>query len=121
MDASDRTKFITAYSRLVADVWADPEKERQLEADPRSFIAQYGLRVPETVNVVLLRDIGEAEPDLDQQVQTWIQAPERGELVLVVPALTPVSQSELTEYELDDVVAGLDSSCTCCCPCCCTT
>jgi hypothetical protein len=34
MDASDRTRFITAYSRLVADVWADPEKERQLVADP---------------------------------------------------------------------------------------
>ncbi|HEX8093549.1 hypothetical protein [Jatrophihabitans sp.] len=121
MEPSSRSKFVTAYSRLVADVWAEPDKERQLEADPRGFIAGYGLEVPDGVKVTLLRDVGDAEPDLDQQVQTWLQAPETGELILVVPALDPVAESELDEHELDAVVAGLDLSCACCCPCCCTT
>jgi hypothetical protein len=120
MDSISRARFVAAYSRLVADVWADPDKERQLEADPRGFIAGYGLVVPDEVTVTLLRDVGDAEPDLDQQVRTWLEAPEIGELILVVPSLDPVGRSELDEYELDAVVAGLDLSCACCCPCCCT-
>jgi len=121
MDASSRSEFVTAYSRLVADVWVDPELERRLELDPRAFLAEYGLSVPATVTVSLRREVGDAEPDLEQQVRSWLDAPETGEFVLVVPKLDAISQSELTEYELDDVVAGLDSSCACCCPCCCTT
>src|SRR4051794_31009967 len=120
MDPVDRSWFVAAYSRLVADVWATPEAERQLERDPRALLALYGLVVPDGVHLRIVRDVDDVEPDLDSQVTAWLLAPERGEFVLVVPRMAALDGAELDEYELDNVVAGLDASCACCCPCCCT-
>ncbi|WP_341718755.1 hypothetical protein QQG74_02970 [Micromonospora sp. FIMYZ51] len=120
MTPVDRAVFVAAYSRLVADVWADPVKEQALDRDPRGFLAGYGLRLPEQVQVRVVRDAGDTEPDLEVQVESWESAASTGVFVLFVPSLQPVSEAELAEDELDSVVAGLDSSCACCCPCCCT-
>src|SRR5512138_1109822 len=46
MSPKDRAVFVAAYSRLVAEVWADPAKERALEQDSRALLASYGLTVP---------------------------------------------------------------------------
>lgn len=121
MNAADRGMFVAAYSRLVAEVWSDPAKERQLQEDPRSLVAECGLEVPPHVRVVVTRDVTDAEPDLDEQVRRWQSAAQTGVLELVVPALDLDGEVDLSEDELDNVVAGLDSSCACCCPCCCTT
>ena len=121
MNAADRGIFIAGYSRLVAEVWADPAKERQLVENPRALLAACGLEVPDHVSVVVVRDVADAEPDLDEQVRRWSSAPQTGVLELVVPELDLTGQTDLSEDELDAVVAGLDSSCACCCPCCCTT
>ncbi|TNH29655.1 hypothetical protein FHG89_11655 [Micromonospora orduensis] len=120
MTPVDRAVFVAAYSRLVADVWADPVKERALEEDPRAFLAGYGLHLPEDVQVRVVRDVADADPDLEVQVESWERAESAGAFALFVPSLLPVAQAELAEDELDSVVAGLDSSCACCCPCCCT-
>ncbi|MFI9638568.1 hypothetical protein ACIG87_00665 [Micromonospora sp. NPDC051925] len=120
MTPVDRAVFVAAYSRLVADVWADPVRERALDRDPRALLAEYGLGLPEDVRVRVVRDVAEAAPDLEVQVSSWQQAATTGTFVLFVPALLPVAETELAEDELDSVVAGLDSSCACCCPCCCT-
>ncbi|EWM66218.1 MULTISPECIES: hypothetical protein [Micromonospora] len=116
----DRAVFVAAYSRLVADVWADPAKEQALDRDPRGFLAGYGLHLPEEVQVRVVRDVADADPDLEVQVKSWELAESSGAFVLFVPSLLPVAEAELAEDELDSVVAGLDSSCACCCPCCCT-
>jgi hypothetical protein len=121
MSPKDRAVFVAAYSRLVAEVWADPARERALEQDSRALLASYGLTVPDEVAIDVVRDTGDAEPDLEVQVRQWEQAEETGRLVLIVPAIDPVSAADLVEHELDAVVAGLDSGCACCCPCCCTT
>jgi hypothetical protein len=120
MDPADRGMFVAGYSRLVAEVWADPAKERRLQENPRALAADCGLAVPEHVRITVVRDVVGAEPDLAEQVRLWELAPETGELTLVVPALDLSGETELAEDELDSVVAGLDSSCACCCPCCCT-
>lgn len=120
MDPGDRGWFVAAYSKLVADVWSDPELERQLDTEPRALLAGYGLVLPDEVRLRIVRDAEYAEPDLDAQVNAWLQATEAGEFALVVPRMAAVDTAELTEYELDNVVAGLDASCACCCPCCCT-
>jgi hypothetical protein len=120
MEPSDRAIFVAAYSKLVAEVWAEPDKERILAENPRSLLHQYGLRVPATVTIEVVRDSGDAEPDLGVQVDAWEHAPQRGRLLLYVPSVDPISDVQLGEHELDSVVAGLDTSCSCCCPCCCT-
>ena len=97
------------YSRLVADVWADPVKEQALDRDPRGFLAGYGLHLSEDVQVRVVRDVADTDPDLEVQVESWQQAGTTGTFVLFVPSLLPVAQAELAEDELDSVVAGLES------------
>jgi hypothetical protein len=121
MGPSDRATFIAAYSRLVAEVWADPAAERALAEDPRALMAEHGLILPESVRVIVVRDVADAEPDLDAQVVAWRDAAETGTFTLFVPATDPIGEAELGEHELDRVVGGLDASCACCCPCCSTS
>lgn len=120
MQPADRAVFIAAYSKLVAEVWADPDRERRLDEDVRELLAEYGLTVPEGIAIDVVRDGGDAEPDLEVQVRAWEGALARGRFTLYVPSIDPVGDVQLSEYELDSVVAGLDASCACCCPCCCT-
>jgi hypothetical protein len=113
--------FVAAYGRLVANVWADPDQELQLEQDPRGLMAQHGLNLPESVTISVVRDTRDAEPDLDALVRAWETATETGSFDLVVPSVEAGDDGELAEHELDSIVAGMNSSCACCCPCCCTT
>jgi hypothetical protein len=54
-------------------------------------------------------------------VASWENAVDNGYFPLVVPSLDVEDDVELSEHELDSVVAGLNKSFACCCPCCCTT
>jgi hypothetical protein len=121
MAPGDRAVFIAAYSKLVAEVWSDPTAEAALLSDPRALLSEHGLDLPASVEVVVVRDVADAEPNLDAQVKAWLDAPELGTFTLFVPALDPVDEAELNENELDRIVGGLDTTCACCCPCCSTT
>ncbi|WP_432842732.1 hypothetical protein [Dactylosporangium sp. CA-092794] len=120
MDSVERGTFVAAFGRLVADVWSDPAVETRLAQEPRALVADYGLRVPEEVDLRVVRDTAAAEPDLEAQVRAWRDCHETGVLHLYIPAMDAIDDAPLSEDELDDVVAGLDASCACCCPCCCT-
>ncbi|WFE22198.1 hypothetical protein O7621_02165 [Solwaraspora sp. WMMD937] len=120
MTPKDRATFVAAYSRLVAEVWADPETEAELDTRPAELLATFGLTLPDGVRLVVVRDVADAEPSLDTQVDQWFNAEVTGTFTLVVPRISAVETTELAEHELDAVVAGLDASCACCCPCCCT-
>ena len=120
MQPADQAAFIAAYSRLVAEVWADPDRERLLDEDPRALLAHYDLPVSEDIVIEVIRDGDTAEADLNVQVDAWQDAAAAGRFTLYVPAIDPIGEAQLSEYELDSVVAGLDTSCACCCPCCCT-
>ncbi|WP_436528707.1 hypothetical protein [Actinoplanes sp. HUAS TT8] len=119
MNSTERAVLIAAYSRLVADVWADPATEIRLGTDPRGLLLDYGLDVPDGVAVTVVRD-GLASPDLEIQVAAWRDCLETGTFTLFVPPIGEVEEAALDEDELDSVVAGLDTTCACCCPCCCT-
>jgi hypothetical protein len=121
MTNGERAAFIAAYSRLVAEVWADPAAERALAENPRALLAEYGLTVPEQVPIVVVRDATDASPDLETQVVAWRDAAELGTFTLYVPSTAAIGETELEEDELDQVVGGLDASCACCCPCCSTS
>ena len=120
MNPADRALFIAAYGRLVVEVWSDPAREALLDTDPARLLAEYGIAVPDGIAVTVRRDAGDAEPDLEAQVEAWQQAPVLGELVLFVPALEAEGEFEIDEHELENVVAGLEPGTACCCPCCCT-
>jgi hypothetical protein len=121
MEPGARAAFVAAYGRLVTDVWSDPEQELLLERDPHALLAQFGLNLPQDVQVDVVRDVGGAEPDLDTQVTAWENAVEAGQFMLVVPGIHADDEIELAEHELEGIVAGMDTSCACCCPCCCST
>jgi hypothetical protein len=117
----ERAAFVAAYSRLVAEVWADAAAERTLAENPRALLAEYGLTVPDQVLITVVRDATDAQPDLETQVLAWRDADRLGTFTLYVPSTGPIGETELEEDELDRVVGGLDASCACCCPCCSTT
>jgi hypothetical protein len=117
----ERAAFVAAYSRLVAEVWADAAAERALAENPRALLAEYGLGVPEQVGIAVVRDATDVQPDLETQVSAWENAAQVGTFTLYVPATGPIGEAELEEDELDQVVGGLDASCACCCPCCSTS
>src|SRR5882672_10408761 len=100
MQPADRAVFVAAYSRLVAEVWADPEQERLLGADTRALLAQYGLRLPDEVAIEVVRAAQDTEPDLNVQVSAWEQARDEGRFTLFVPSNDPVGDVQLAEYEL---------------------
>ncbi len=120
MTPRDRAVFVAAYTNLVADVWSNPVSERQLTDDPAALLARHGMPVPAGTRVAVVREVGDAEPDLNVQVDYWQRSLTSGELTLVVPTLAPLPDAELDDSELDSVVGGIDTSCACCCPCCCS-
>lgn len=120
MNPGARAAFVASYGRLVTRVWSDPDLEILLEQDPRALMAAYGLVLPESVSIEVVRNGPDAEANLDELVAAWEDAPDNGRFALVVPATDVDGDADLDEHELDAIVAGLGTSCACCCPCCCT-
>jgi hypothetical protein len=120
MNPAARAAFVASYGRLVTRVWSDPDQELLLEQDPRALMAQCGLVPPEVVSIEVVRNAPKAEPNLDELIAEWENAPASGHFTLVVPATDTDDEAELNEHELDAIVAGLDTSCAFCCPCCCS-
>ncbi|WP_433794312.1 hypothetical protein [Actinoplanes sp. CA-252034] len=107
MDPSERALFIAAYGRLVADVWSEPDQELLLDADPHRLLAEHDLLLPPEIPVVVVRDAQHVDPDIDVQVRAWADAVTGGgPFLLYVPALDELDEQELSEHELDSVVAG---------------
>ena len=45
-----------AWSQIVATAWADEEFKARLLADPRSVLAEYGIEVPDGIELVIAED-----------------------------------------------------------------
>ena len=110
MKPGARAAFFTAYGRLVTRIWADPELELVLEQDPRGLMAQCGLELPQAVSIELVRSAPHAGPSLEELVAAWENAPISGRFALVLPATGFDDDGELSEHELDAIVAGLGTS-----------
>jgi hypothetical protein len=107
MNSAARAAFVASYQRLVTRVWSDPDVDVLLEQEPRALLAQYGLVLPESVSIEVVRHAQNAEPNLDRLVAAWQDAPSSGRFALVVPPAEADDGAELDERELDTIVAGL--------------
>ncbi|MGW2255555.1 hypothetical protein ACWCXH_36115 [Kitasatospora sp. NPDC001660] len=107
MHATERTAFASGYSAAVAAVWSDPGQERLLAEDPRVLLAEHGIRVPTGTTVVVDRDRPAAPDVLDAQIRSWEEAAVSGRLTLFVPRPGRFEERDLSEEELDALVAGV--------------
>ncbi|MFJ5229603.1 hypothetical protein ACIQBJ_06825 [Kitasatospora sp. NPDC088391] len=109
MYSVERTAFASGYSAAVAAVWSDPGQERLLEQDPRTLLAEHGVRVPAGTAVVVDRDRFSASEVLEEQIRSWEESAVSGLLTLFVPHPDRFEERELREEELDALVAGTGS------------
>lgn len=107
MHSTERTAFASGYSAAVAAVWSDPDQERLLAQDPCVFLAEHGIQVPAGTIVVVDRDRPAAADLLDAQIRSWEEATVSGHLTLFVPRPDRFEARDLSEEELDGVVAGV--------------
>ncbi|MBP0448686.1 MULTISPECIES: hypothetical protein [unclassified Kitasatospora] len=107
MHPTERTAFASGYSAAVAAVWSDPGQERLLAQDPRVLLAEHGIRVPAGTTVVVDRDRPSAPEVLDAQIRSWEEAAVSGRLTLFVPRPDRFEARDLSEEELDSLVAGV--------------
>ncbi|MCX5195367.1 hypothetical protein OOK31_15900 [Streptomyces sp. NBC_00249] len=107
MEEAERTDFTARYHAVVAAVWSDPGKERMLSRDPGALLAEHGIRVPAGTVIEVVRDQPATAGVLESQIRSWEGTPGRGTLRLLVPYPEPLEATDLTEEELDSLVAGL--------------
>ncbi|MFE7614291.1 hypothetical protein [Streptomyces sp. NPDC057496] len=106
MYSAERTAFAAGYSAMVAAVWSDPSRERLLTEEPRVLLAEHGIRVPAGTAVDVVRDLPAAPEAVEVQIRFWEEAAARGRLTLFVPHPDRFDARDLTEEEMDALVAG---------------
>src|ERR1700760_4376412 len=120
MEAQERTNFISSYSKLLVAAWSDESVHDRLVTDPKGVLAQFGLSVPESANVDLVRQIPaqHGEADVDFQVRLWEKGLETCNFEMHTPDTPQIDSEELSDAELEAVAGGWSISCCCCTPCC---
>ena len=117
MDTKEKAAFVSSYTKILTRAWSDPQFAERLESAPKATVADNGLSVPGSAEVVIVRSLG-GEPDLEAQVKLWEEGARTGEFRLHVPHAPQVETKELSEADLASVSGGDTSYCCCCCPCC---
>jgi hypothetical protein len=139
VDTQDRTDFISGYTKLVLATWSDEAIGDRLVSDPKSVLAQFGLTVPASATVTVVRHIppDHGDPDVDFQVNLWEKGLESGNFEMHVPETPQIDMEELSDSELEGITGGRANTvgaagvsgavtttasgdwCTSCTPCCC--
>ncbi|MEU2827662.1 hypothetical protein ABZ667_03165 [Streptomyces lavendulae] len=107
MEEAERSDFAARYNAVVAATWSDPGKERMLSRDPGALLAEHGIDVPAGTVIEVVRDQPVTSGALESQIRAWGEIAARGTLRLLVPYPERFEAGDLTEEELDTVVAGL--------------
>ncbi len=116
MTREERSKFIHGYSKLLTGAWADEKAMAQLTSNPGAALQTAGLDVPSGVVVNVKTEMG-TSGNLSDQVRLWESGLKSGSIGLYVPAAPQLSDSDLSDEQLESVAGGGDCCC-CCCPCC---
>lgn len=116
-----RTEFVNAYTRVLITAWSSEEFASKLHSNAREALAESGLELPGSAEVVLVRSIpsNTQEGSLDKQIELYERGLQTGRFEFHIPETPQVDVAELSEGDLDGVAAG-DINC-CCCPCSCCT
>nr|WSX53929.1 hypothetical protein OG409_36440 [Streptomyces sp. NBC_00974] len=107
MEEAERSDFAARYHAVVAATWSDPDKERMLLRDPGALLAEHGIGVPTGTVIEVVRDRPVTSDALDSQIRAWEAIADGGALRLLVPYPERFEATDLTEEELDSLVAGL--------------
>lgn len=120
----ERQNFIHAYTRLLVSSWSDDLYLKRLLESPHDVLSEAGLEIPDSVairierNSALISPQESSEAALNAQIDLWLNAEERGELVLYVPDAPVIATENLNAADLSRISGGNAVVC-CCCPCSC--
>jgi hypothetical protein len=98
-------EFLDSYVLLMGGVWRDKDEEASLLADPTAYAIEKGLPVDSGARVELDRRQPDGLFRSDQLVQDWTATP--GVHILHIPAEELISESELTDSDLEMVSGGI--------------
>jgi hypothetical protein len=120
MSLRERAEFVNGYTRVLISAWSDETFAQRLDSHPAAALRECGIDMPAEAVIDVLRAIPEDEQEgnLDFQIEAWERGIETGHYQLHVPYTPQIDTAELTESDLDSIMAGT-RLCCCCCPCCC--
>ena len=116
--------FRDQYLQFLIKDWTDDTFSRQIDADPKSALAEVGVHIPDNVSVQIVRHVaGEVntyegdsnEAALDVQAALFAQGLQTGKVQIHLPAAPAADSEELSEADLTEVAAGEVPCCCCCC------
>jgi len=118
MNREARSKFITAYSKVLTTAWADDKYMANLKSNPAATLAAAGLAVPAGVTVHIKSSTG-GDGTLEDQLKLWEEGLGKKSVDLYVPAQPQMADGELSDTQLESIAGGSDCCCSCtpCCTC----
>lgn len=110
MDDARQTEIAAGYSRLVRAAWADEKLADRLASSPREVLSEFGLAVPATAEIRLVRPAppqrGAGAPLVETQLALWAEGQRSGIFELRVPQTPQLDTEELSEGDLATVAGG---------------
>ncbi|MET9633762.1 hypothetical protein ABZX92_40515 [Lentzea sp. NPDC006480] len=102
--------FIACYNSVVAAACSDWRKEVRLRRSPRELLEEYGIRLPQHVELEVVWDPC-GDENVEAQVRSWKLAAATGRFTLFVPIQGSLDTRVIEEEELDIAVAGVKQLC----------
>jgi hypothetical protein len=118
LETKEREEFVRSWGTILMQSWEDEDFKRRLHEDPRVALAENGIQIHETAEIVLEVPPAGAGPDLDRQIDLYAQGRESGKYVFYVQESNQLETQEISERELEGVSAGACCSSVLCCCCC---
>lgn len=97
-------EFLDKYLQAMGSAWRSADEEAKLVADPTAYAVGKGLPVGPGAVVKLDRTQPESLFSVDQLVRDWTAKP--GEHILHIPTEELISESDLTDAELETIAGG---------------
>ncbi len=101
-------EFLDSYLQAMGSAWHIPGEEAKLLANPTAYAIEKGLPVESGALVKIDRTVPESLFSVDQLVQDWTATP--GEHILHIPAEELITETDLTDAELELVAGGAAST-----------
>lgn len=117
MNREERSQFISAYSKVLTQAWADDKYMQKVKTDGAAALREAGLKLPGNVKVNVKGQGGSGT--LEDQLKLYEQGVKSGSFDLYVPAQPAMKDGELSDTQLESIAGGADCCCSCtpCCTC----